>query len=110
MLRLIIERADDVVVAGEAASGSEALELVDECDPLVVVIDDMMPDMSGIDVASQMRAKRPNQLVILCTAYVDQAVLDRARTAGVTDCLAKEDLRQLPAVIRQAVAGGPVRH
>ena len=104
LMRLILEQADEgLTVAGEAANGQEALDRVDDCDPLVVVLDEMMPDMTGVETATRLRARRPAQIMILCSAYLDDGVLARARDAGVRACVSKEDLHELPDVIHRAV-------
>lgn len=104
LLRLLIDRANEgLKVVAEAASGEEALEQLDLHDPLVVILDMMMPEMNGLETAAHIRAKRPAQLLILCSAYLDEALIARAREAGVNDCLAKDDMRALPDLIRELV-------
>ena len=105
LLRLIIEQADDgLSVACEAANGQEALDLVDACDPVVVVLDEMMPDMTGVETATRMRARRPSQIMILCSAYLDDGVVARARAAGVRECVSKDHMQELPRLIQRTVA------
>jgi CheY-like chemotaxis protein len=106
LLRLLIERANEGLgVIAEAASGSEALEQVERHDPLVVILDMMMPEMNGLEAAAHIRAKRPAQLMILCTAYLDESLVERAKAAGLNDCLSKDDMRDLPELIRKVVRG-----
>ena len=88
MLRNILE-LDGFDVAGEAASGEQALELVDGADPDVLVLDYMMPGMDGLETARQIRERRPSQVIILYTAFLDPEVERAAEEAGVDLCLAK---------------------
>ena len=82
---------DGFEVVGEAANGAEALERVDAADPDVVVIDYKMPAVDGLTAARQMRERRPDQVVVLYTAYVDDAIRTKAAAAGVSLCVDKLD-------------------
>jgi CheY-like chemotaxis protein len=105
LLRLLIDKANDgLVVIGEASSGRDALTQADEMDPLVIVLDEMMPGMSGLETVDQLRRRRPQQVIILCSAYLDDELLEKAREAGVVHCISKDDVSDLPALIRRAVA------
>lgn len=108
LLRTIIRRANDgLIVVGEASNGSDAIDRIDDDDPLVVVLDEMMPEMNGLEAAEHMRARRPTQIIILCSAYLDPALERRARAVGVQGCVSKEEVRRLPDLIRQAVGSPP---
>lgn len=105
LLRVLIDAANEgLVVVGEAASGAEALESIDAQQPLVVVIDEMMPHMSGTETATRVRQSRPSQILILCTAYLDEAVIARARAVGMDAWLDKQEINELPDLIRSIVA------
>lgn len=107
LLRLLIDRANEgLVVVAEAATGRDAIEQVDEIDPLVIVLDQMMPEMNGVETATRLRASRPTQVIVLCTAYLDDELLALARRAGVDHCISKESVHHLPELIRRAV-GAP---
>ncbi|MCU1377821.1 MAG: response regulator [Acidimicrobiales bacterium] len=88
MLRNMLE-LDGFEVSGEAGSGPEALEVIDGADPDVVVIDYRMPDVNGLETASLIRALRPDQVMILYTAFVDPELEQRARDVGVSLVLGK---------------------
>ena len=100
LVRMIIEAANHgLFVSGEAASGQEAMERLEETDPAVVVVDEMMPGLSGIETASLILRRRPGQPIILCTAYLDDDLLARARAVGIQVCLPKEEAANLPGAI-----------
>src|SRR5690349_9903024 len=81
LLRVLIDAANEGLrVVGEASSGPEAIAEVDRIEPVVVVFDEMMPEMSGVEATSHVRRSRPAQIMILCTAYLDEGVVDRARS------------------------------
>ena len=105
LLRILIDAANDgLKVVGEAASGPEAIAEVQRIEPVVIVFDEMMPEMTGVEAAAQVRRMRPAQLMVLCTAYLDGGVIERARAAGVDAWLAKQDVAELPDLIRRLVA------
>jgi CheY-like chemotaxis protein len=80
---------DGFDVVGEASGGEQAVELVQQADPQVVIMDLRMPDMDGLEATRRIRAVRPGQAVILYTAYVDAGLERQAREAGVALCLGK---------------------
>ncbi len=89
-------------VVGQAASGEEAVATVAEADPQVVVVDYSMPGINGIDTARSIRAERPDQAIILYTAYLDPDVEREATKAGVSLCVGKiEGLTTLERDIRR---------
>ena len=105
LVRLIVRTANEgLVVAGEAANGSEALDLVETLDPAVIVLDELMPGLGGLETARRILATRPHQRIILFSAYLDDRIRDAARELGITACLSKVDYESLPEVIRAVAA------
>ena len=99
LLRAIVEDApEDVVVSGEADGAQTALEAIDRIDPDVVVLDAMMPEVSGLEAAPLILERRPGQKILLCSAMVDADVCDRAERVGIAACLSKDDLEAIPRV------------
>lgn len=99
-------------IAGDADSGAQALERIASADPDVVVLDYMMPEMDGLEVARRIREQRPDQHVILYSAYLDDELEKAAQEAGVAVCVPKmagvEELaREITAVALDL--GGDIR-
>ena len=93
---------DGFEVVGEAASGPEAIECTPDKDPDVIVMDYKMPDMNGLEAAEEIRAVRPDQPIILYTAYLDDVLEQQAKDVGVALCVGKvEGLHQLERHIRK---------
>lgn len=88
MLRNMLE-LDGFEVVGEAGSGPDAVAVVGAADPDVVVIDYKMPDVDGLETAARIRAARPEQVMILYTAFVDADLEAKARQVGVSVVLGK---------------------
>jgi CheY-like chemotaxis protein len=105
LIRLMIQSVDrGLFVAGEAVDAIDALESIDAVDPRVVVLDEMMPGMRGIDAARTMLARRPELIIILCTAYLDEVLESEARAAGIKLCLRKEEFTLIPEALRAVQA------
>ena len=88
-----------------AKSGAEALELLQGADPAVIVTDQRMPGMTGIELLKQAAAVRPDAVGIILTAYTDVDVLIEAVNMGqVYRYITKPwDSREVKAVLVQAV-------
>jgi len=80
---------DGFEVVEEAASGNEAVRRVEGADPDVVVIDYRMPGMDGLDTARHIKERRPGQLMVLYTAFIDEDLQKAADAAGIAVCLGK---------------------
>ena len=93
---------DGFQVVGQAANGTEAIDLTRHKEPDVIVMDYKMPDMDGLAAAESIRQTRPDQPIILYTAYLDHGLEQKARDAGVALCVGKvEGLAQLERHIRE---------
>jgi two-component system, response regulator PdtaR len=84
-LKELLEGIGHEVVA-EARDGREALDLIKQKKPDVVILDIKMPHISGIDLARKIADSFP---VIILTAYSDRHLIDQARDAGVMAYLTK---------------------
>jgi DNA-binding NarL/FixJ family response regulator len=91
---------EDLVVVGEAADGESALLLADELDPTIVVLDQRMPGLSGLETAVALLARRPGQRMMLCSAFLDDHLRKEALEAGFRKCIQKEEIPQLPDLLR----------
>ena len=64
----------------------------------VVVLDAVMPVVSGFEAAPMILARRPEQKILLCSALVDEDVRAKAGQAGISDCVSKDDMEAIPAL------------
>jgi len=80
---------DGFDVVASCAGADAAVEAVVAADPQVVIMDLRMPGTDGLECTRRIKAIRPDQAVILYTAYLDAGIEESARKAGVTLCLAK---------------------
>jgi len=89
-------------VAGAAPDGASGVRCFDELDPApaAVVLDERMPQMTGVETAQQILARRPNQVIVLFSAALDADVVARALNVGILQCVDKLEVARLPAVLR----------
>jgi DNA-binding NarL/FixJ family response regulator len=106
-LKQIIEEASDLIVAGEAANGAEALRKARTGDYDVVLLDITMPVKNGVDVLSQLKHDRPALPVLMLSMHPEEQYAVRALRAGASGYLTKESApEELVAAIRKVSAGG----
>ena len=87
---------DGFTVVGQGGSGADAILIADQRDPDVIVMDYRMPGMDGIEASRRVRARRPDQPIILYTAYLDSDLEVRSAEVGVALCVDKvEGINQL---------------
>jgi len=104
LMRIIIDAADHgLFVAGEASDGEEALDRMEEVDPEVIVIDEKMPGMTGVETATLILKRRPGQRIILCSAFLDSELKERAEAAGIRVCVPKGEVGRIPDTVRELV-------
>lgn len=89
-LSTYIEIEPRIELAGEAASGEEALSLLDQVAPDVVLMDLLMPGMGGIAATSEVLARRPDCRVIVLTSFADPTQIQAAIRAGASGYLLKD--------------------
>jgi CheY-like chemotaxis protein len=103
LARVFLERGGFDVV-DEAEDGAQALERFQLLNPppvpSVVLLDNRMPGLTGLEVAEQMLSRHPGQIIILFSAHLDGAVKERARSLGITACVSKMEASRLPEIIR----------
>ncbi len=107
-LRALIERSTDLELAGEAATGGDAVALAESASPDVILMDIRMPGMSGIDATRRILGARAATRILILTMSEDDDSLFAAMRAGARGYLPKDsDSEDLVRAIR-AVAGGDV--
>ena len=64
-LRLMLEAQADFQVIGEASTGLETIELIERLKPDVLVVDMMMPELSGLEVTHQVKRRFPKTVIVI---------------------------------------------
>ena len=105
-LRMLIDEEPDLEVVAEASDGDEAVRMVRDCSPDVVLLDIRMPRTNGLEAAQRIRALDLPVRVLVLTTLDEEAVVDEAIRHGVAGFLLKasppEDMLQ---AIRRAHRG-----
>ena len=99
---------DGFDVIATATDGGQALQRYLAYDPPpipnVVVLDNRMPVLNGLEVAERILDHHPPQVVVLVTAHLDERIAAEARDLGVAACVSKRDAADLSAILRELLA------
>jgi DNA-binding NarL/FixJ family response regulator len=101
-IRHLLEQAMDIVVVGEASDGAEALRLVADLAPDILLLDVEMPGMSGVEVARRLKAAGAPVRVLALSAYDDEQYVGELLATGAAGYLTKDEA---PEAIVEAVRG-----
>ena len=106
-LKQILADTPDLVVAGEASTGQEALEKVRTGEWDVVVLDISLPDRSGLTVLEQLKSQYPELPVLVLSMHAEEQYALRVLKAGAAGYLPKESApEQLVSAIHKVSRGG----
>ena len=105
-IREFLEKAGDIHVVAEAADGEEALALVAEHQPDVLVLDIQMPRLSGVEVTRRVAAQHPSVRILALTAYDDDPYVFALLKTGATGYILKTaDSDELVRAVRAVAVG-----
>ena len=105
-LRMFLSLDPDIQVVGEASNGREALAMVRDLEPDVVLMDLLMPIMDGISATKAIRSELPDVEVIALTSVLEDASVTGAVRAGAIGYLLKDtDAEELSRAIKAAAEG-----
>jgi len=104
----ILDAHPDVEVIGQASDGREAMRLVEELEPDVVVMDIAMPKLNGLEATRRIAERHPNVLVLILSMYTDIEHVVHALQVGACGYVRKEDADgELIDAIQSARPGAP---
>jgi len=105
-LAALLEIEGDIEVVGQARNGEEALEMVGKLHPDVLLADIEMPQMTGLDLAAELKRQQASVRIIIVTTFARQGYLRRALESGVSGYLLKDSpAAQLADAVRRVHAG-----
>jgi two-component system invasion response regulator UvrY len=106
-LKRILEQSDGLRVAGEAATGEEAVELARRLRPDVVLLDVSMPGRGGIETAQELKRRLPGVRILMLTVHPEDHFAVRCLREGADGYMTKDAApAQLLAAIHKVRAGG----
>jgi len=105
-LRALLGEEPEFTVVGEAGSGLEAIRRCSELKPDVLVLDIMLDDVSGIEVARQVKENCPRTAIVVLSMYGDKKHVLEALQAGAKAYVVKKSVSsELVQAVREALVG-----
>lgn len=105
-LAALLNLERDFEVAGTASDGREALNVVAEQRPDIVLTDIEMPHLTGLELAAELKSSHPDVPVVILTTFARAGYLKRALDAGVRGYLLKDaPAEELAVALRQVASG-----
>jgi DNA-binding NarL/FixJ family response regulator len=106
-LRQIVAETSDIVIAGEASTGKEALQEIMKDNYDVVLLDITMPDINGLDILKELKRKRPDIRILILSMHPEEQFAIRALKAGASGYLTKDSAAsELVGAIYKVSRGG----
>jgi DNA-binding NarL/FixJ family response regulator len=106
-IRALLRLSEDMEVVAEASDGAEAIEIIEQAKPDVVLLDLRMPKLDGVGVLRTLRERGTNPPALILTTFDDDAMLFDAVRAGARGWLLKDvSLERLTNAIRVVAGGG----
>lgn len=105
-VRALLEGIPGVEVVAETGDGREALRLVEQCRPHVLLTDISMPGLNGLDAAAKVSREHPRTRVIILSMHTDEAYILQALRSGAAGYLPKAAARAELELAITAVARG----
>jgi DNA-binding NarL/FixJ family response regulator len=102
LIRRILAREHNLQVVGEVGDGAEAIRLAHEFQPDIVLLDIIMPQVSGLEALQRIKAEHPDTKIIIMTVHTEDAYRRAAEASGADAFLLKKTLMSflLPTIRR----------
>ena len=105
-IRALLERDDDIEVVGEATNGVEAVDLVGDLSPDVIIMDVTMPERNGIDAAGLIHESGSDTTIVFLSMHTEPALVRRALAVGASAYVLKGSVtEELLRAVRAAHEG-----
>jgi two-component system response regulator NreC len=105
-IRALLTGVPDIRVVGEAKDGVEALKLVEDVDPDVLVVDLMMPGLGGLEVTRRVTQRKFKTRVVILSMHEDEAYVVESLTYGALGYVLKDSTsEELVTAVREAAQG-----
>ena len=106
-LRSLLEKITDITVIGEASNGREALRLIDELAPNVVLMDVMMPELNGLEATARAANQFPTTRIVILSMNAGEDFVLQALQSGAAGYLLKNiNPAELELAINAVARGG----
>ncbi len=106
-IRLLLEKAEDIQVVGEAKDGREAVEVASRLAPDIILMDADMPNMDGLSATKMISSLNIGTRVIILSMFSDDYLVRKAEESGAKAYIMKKsDRDELIAAIRAVYEKG----
>lgn len=105
-IRALLEKAGDIHILGEASDGQDAIDMVREFRPDVLIMDIMMPRLNGIQAAETIQGLKSPTNILLLSMYSDAGFIHKAVQSGVKGYVLKSSVSDELLEAVRVVAGG----
>jgi DNA-binding NarL/FixJ family response regulator len=105
-IRKILSKTRDISVVGEASNGEEAIKMVEDLRPDILLLDVEMPVMNGIQVADYLHQIASPVRILVLSAYEDRQHIQGMLNGGVSGYLTKEEVPEILVKAVQGIAAG----
>ena len=107
--RRLLEDDPGIVVVGEGSNGDEAIRLMAELKPRVIVMDAAMPGTGGLEATRKIMVKHPKAAILMLSMHAEQTLVRQALAAGARGYVLKNALDlDLAAAVKRVAAGEQV--
>lgn len=100
----LLEEENDFKVIGEAASGHEAIEMLDAVEADLLLIDISMPKMDGLMVLKEIRRRWPDFNCVMLTGHDESVYREQAHEIGALGYIEKHNVKEIVPSIREVLA------
>jgi DNA-binding NarL/FixJ family response regulator len=105
-LRALLDAEPDLSVIGEAANGLEAVQMAEQLVPDMAIVDLMMPDLNGLEVARHLSQQLPSIRIVILSMHANEAYVLQALRNGASAYVLKESRAdELVYAVREVIAG-----
>ena len=107
-LAVLLRSFKDLTLIADAKTGKEAIRLIEQDEPDVVLMDLVMPGMDGVELTHEVRRRFPSVQIVALTSFKDENYVHDALQAGAIGYLLKDTtIDEIADAIRSAYAGRP---
>ena len=100
LVRTVINRANHgLLIEAEVENGIDAVEQWRQTRPDVVLLDQRMPGLTGLEAAEQILEEHPSQTIVLFSAFLNDVIRSAAEAIGIKACISKENVFSLPETL-----------
>jgi DNA-binding NarL/FixJ family response regulator len=103
-IRRILEKDSNICVIAESSTGSDAIRLVHQLQPDILLLDIEMPDMKGYQVARELRACRVRVLILALSTNDEDCFIEEVKLAGMDGYVNKSEAPQKLKQALQAIS------